>query len=169
MSKYLWMNFVLVQLYSCKVHVSLNSSFFPSCLQSSEPPKSGLVATLLCGVAGVSALAGFGATLHFARSGERSVTSDAARHHAAGTRLALRALGWGTAAAIGGTVTLAVATWALAGAPTKAKDFHDVMRRRLGGADRPRASEGRNEFASVKELVDYLLDQDRKAKKEPPK
>ena len=128
------------------------------------------MAALLCGVAGASALAGFGATLHFARSGERSAVSDAARHHAAGTRLALRALGWGSAAAVGGTVTLALVAWGLAGAPQKANDFHAAMRKRFGGAEKPKGAEsGRSEFATVKELVDYLLEEDERAKKRPPK
>ncbi|PAA61050.1 hypothetical protein BOX15_Mlig033698g3, partial [Macrostomum lignano] len=118
-------------------------------------------ALLLVGTALTSAGAGFGATVALSRrreAAEASASGSAGaslRHGADGTRLALRALGWGSAAAFVGVSVVTAASLALAGV----RSLADLR----VPASPASPSGGRRDFKTVRELVDFLLSEDARA------
>ncbi|KAK7867351.1 hypothetical protein R5R35_008900 [Gryllus longicercus] len=112
----------------------------------------------LASVGGVSAVVGFGTALAAARRREAHGAARAALATAApsdGALLALRALAWGTAYAVGGVGLLCFGVWKLSGA-NDLKEFRSTM-----GSVLPRIpkkeSSGRTEFEGLTDLLKYII------------
>lgn len=121
-------------------------------------------------VAGMSIVSGFATTLMLAKRRD-SEMFDKGLAQLPGSRetggsLALRALGRGSLYAFGGFSVFCFALWKLSGANsvqelgTKIQSAVRVVTPQQHDT-RPR---GRSEFATVRELVNYLIDEDARAK-----
>ncbi|XP_077291984.1 transmembrane protein 242 [Arctopsyche grandis] len=113
----------------------------------------------LATIAGVSMFAGFGFTLaaakkkdpHFFNKGVIPSVELADT----GAILALRALGWGTAYAIGGTSLLCYGMWKLSGAKDL-KDFRIRMGNILPKIPKNDPPQSRTEFSGLNDLLNYV-------------
>jgi len=118
-------------------------------------------------VAGMSITGGFGAAITMAKRREPTYFDKgflaSNKLAESGGSLALRALGRGTAYAVGGFTLFCVIVWKLSGFHSVG-ELQDTLRRVVPAA--PRSSPpGRSEFTSLRELVNYLIDEDEKNKK----
>ncbi|GLG94037.1 Transmembrane protein 242-like Protein [Gryllus bimaculatus] len=120
----------------------------------------------LASVGGLSAVVGFGTALAASRRREAQGSAQGSAHGSAraalataapsdGALLALRALAWGTAYAVGGVGLLCFGVWKLSGA-NDLKEFRSTM-----GSVLPRIpkkeSSGRTEFEGLTDLLKYII------------
>lgn len=117
-------------------------------------------------IAGMSVLGGFATTVAMAKKKDPGWFAKglaATREvHESGGSLAMRALARGSLYAVGGFTLFCLAAWTLSGVSSmsefrqKTKDTLPSMRKH--------EPQGRSEFASVRELVHYLMDEDERVK-----
>lgn len=128
--------------------------------QAERDPKFAFKATaFLAGVAGVSALIGFGGTLSYTKKKDptffdKGVTLGPSLSES-GAALALRALGWGTVWAVGGCGILFISLWKLSGC----KDLHEFrmkMGEKLPKIRKNDPPQSRTEFDGLSDLMRYL-------------
>lgn len=109
-------------------------------------------------MSGFAAIAGFSRTITTARKEDQKLYEQATKETVnlieCGTKLATRALMWGTLYAFLGTGTLVFGIWKLSGA-TNAQDFRLKM-----GSILPKLSKdsqvGRTEFDGLNDLMEYV-------------
>ncbi|CAH0728717.1 unnamed protein product, partial [Brenthis ino] len=113
----------------------------------------------LASVAGISAFVGFSATLSAAKKTDPKYFSKGLHGSVeladAGAILALRALGWGTLYAIGGTTCICYGIWKFSGAKDL-KDFRIKMGNLLPILPRNNPPQSRTEFTGLNDLLTYL-------------
>ncbi|XP_031641190.1 transmembrane protein 242 [Contarinia nasturtii] len=115
-------------------------------------------AAFLATVSGMAAFAGFGRTLTNARKQDQKLyeqaTVETVNLIEAGTKLATKALAWGTFYAVLGTGTFFYGVWKLSGAKNM-----DEFRHKMGGI-LPKISKdsqsGRTEFDGLNDLMEYV-------------
>ena len=88
-----------------------------------------------------------------------------ARLHSTGAALATRALAHGTAYAVLGCGAIFYAIWWASGA-TDLADFRRRAGSVLPAVPRNNPPQGRTEFSGINDLLQYLIDEDEKKKKE---
>jgi hypothetical protein len=120
-------------------------------------------------VAGMSVMSGFGTTLMLAKRKDsayfdKGIVSSGLPE--SGGSLALRALGRGSMYAFGGFSLFCLAVWKLTGVHSMQElrgKIQSAVRTITPPETTPRPR-GRSEFASIRELVNYLLDEDARSK-----
>lgn len=116
----------------------------------------------LAAVAGISSIVGFSATLSTAKKTDPKYFNKGLHGSAeladAGAVLALRALGWGTIYAIGGTSMIFYGIWKLSGAKDL-KDFRIKMGNLLPVLPRNNPPQSRTEFNGLNDLMIYLSEE----------
>ncbi|XP_045764788.1 transmembrane protein 242 [Maniola jurtina] len=116
----------------------------------------------LATIAGISAFAGFGTTLAAAKKTDPKYFNKGIHGSVeladAGALLALRALGWGTLYAIGGTTCLCYGIWKLSGAKDL-KDFRIKMGNLLPILPKNNPPQSRTEFSGMNDLMKYLSEE----------
>ncbi|KAK2187940.1 hypothetical protein NP493_149g02004 [Ridgeia piscesae] len=109
----------------------------------------------LAGVASMSMMCGFGATLAVAKKKDPNMFTKGliAGEHIpeSGAALAMRALGWGTLYAVTGVGLICFGIWKLSGAKSM-EDF----RAKIPKAPKKEPT-GRNSFKNTTELIDYIM------------
>jgi hypothetical protein len=113
-------------------------------------------------VAGISAVAGFGATVAAAKRQDPKYFDKgmvgSRRIGETGASLALRALGWGTLYAVTGCGVLVYSIWKLSGAENF-EEFRYKVGSILPKIPRNNLPQGRTEFSGLNDLLDYLQHQ----------
>nr|XP_034824485.1 LOW QUALITY PROTEIN: transmembrane protein 242 [Maniola hyperantus] len=113
-------------------------------------------------IAGISAFVGFGTTLAAAKKTDPKYFNKGIHGSVeladAGALLALRALGWGTLYAIGGTTCLCYGVWKLSGAKDL-KDFRIKMGNLLPVLQKNNPPQSRTEFSGMNDLMKYLSEE----------
>ncbi|CAH2075296.1 unnamed protein product, partial [Iphiclides podalirius] len=113
----------------------------------------------LASIAGISALAGFTATLTTAKKADPKYFNKGLHSSVeladAGAILALRALGWGTLYAIAGTSCLCYGIWKLSGAKNL-KEFRIKMGNMLPILPKNNPPQSRTEFSGLNDLLTYI-------------
>ncbi|KAK7108211.1 hypothetical protein V1264_015987 [Littorina saxatilis] len=117
-------------------------------------------------VASFSILGGFGMTIAMAKKKDPSMfTKGLFPTHElpeSGGNLALRALGWGTFYAVAGVGSFCFVVWKLMGV-NNLGEFRQKMGHALPKLPK-KESQGRQEFESIRDLLQYIIDEDEKKK-----
>ncbi|XP_055540815.1 transmembrane protein 242 [Wyeomyia smithii] len=116
-------------------------------------------AAFLTGVAGISAIVGFGKTIMTAKKSDpqffdKGVQGSIAMRET-GAGLALRAFGWGTLYAFLGTGTICYGIWKLSGA-TNMREFRESIGKILPRIPKNDPPKSRTEFDGLTDLMKYL-------------
>nr|KAG5711073.1 hypothetical protein BaRGS_013807 [Batillaria attramentaria] len=120
----------------------------------------------LATVAGFSILGGFGMTIAMAKKKDPSMFAKgmfpSREVPESGGSLAMRALGWGTFYAVAGVGTLSFVVWKLLGVQnlTEFRNKMGHMLPKIPKKDNP----GRSEFKNLRELFEYIIEEDNKKK-----
>ncbi|KAJ1522845.1 hypothetical protein ONE63_001994 [Megalurothrips usitatus] len=128
--------------------------------QAERDPSYKFKATaFMAGVAGVSALFGFGATLSYAKkkdpvSFDKGLVMGTSLSES-GAALAMRALGWGTVYAVGGCGILFYSIWKLSGC-SNLHEFRMKMGNKLPTVRKNDPPQSRTEFDGLSDLMRYL-------------
>ncbi|XP_071114375.1 transmembrane protein 242-like [Haliotis cracherodii] len=121
----------------------------------------------LAAVAGLSILGGFGMTVAMAKKKDPNMFNKgmiATRElPESGGSLAARALGWGSLYSVTGVGLLCFTVWKLMGVHNM-KEFTAKMQSIMPKIPK-KESQGRSEFNSIRELFEYLIDEDKKSDK----
>lgn len=138
-----------------------------------------LAGIFLASVAGVAAIAGFGKTLAASKRQEQVLVEKGVIENVrlldAGSSLAMRALGWGTAFAVLGTFTFSYGVWKLSGATNvwhslqrictiysrwillfQMKEFRLKMGSLLPKLSKDGPPTSRTEFEGLRDLMEYV-------------
>ena len=135
--------------------------------------KAGL---FLATAGGIGLLAGFSGALAAAKKqdpqsfdqglvGDAKLQSKQRLLHESGAKLASRALGYGTLYAVGGFGILVMSLWKLSGA-SDLQDFRQKAGSILPRIPKNNPPQSRTEFSGVNDLLQYLIDEDNKKKKQ---
>ena len=145
------------------------------CSPESNKPRKLPEALFLMTTAGLSFLVGFGFTLGRAKKSETKQTSGRltelqvqslqkqVKLHQEATRLGVRALAWGTFYAVSGVAIFSAVVWKMLGV-NDLKEFRAKVGSFLPQITNPDSSVGRNEFNSLTDLIQYIIDEDNKGK-----
>ncbi|XP_064629568.1 transmembrane protein 242-like [Lineus longissimus] len=130
-------------------------------------------AMFLASITGMSALVGFGFTVALAKRKDPTTFTKSLIGSRdlpeSGTSLALRALAWGTFYSVSGVSLLCFGVYKLSGAESM-KDFTRKIQSIMPKVPKkPQEQQGKSDFKTVRELVNYLIDEDEKNKKEGKK
>ncbi|CAG7838346.1 unnamed protein product [Allacma fusca] len=123
-------------------------------------------AVFLTGVAGASMIFGFGATIASAKKKDPEYFSKGmtpALRMETGGSLALRALGWGSFYAVTGCGILFYSIWKLMGVKNL-EEFRLKVGNVLPRIPKNSPPQGRTEFENLTDLLQYIIDEDKKAK-----
>lgn len=125
-------------------------------------------AAFLAGAAGMSLLFGFSATLVLVKKQDpayfdKGLVGGHKSPHGTGGGLALRALGWGTLIATSGVGLFCFGVWKISGASSM-KEFQEKCSTTLPNLPK-KENPGRNEFANLRELADYIENDGEKGEK----
>ncbi|XP_064594801.1 transmembrane protein 242-like [Liolophura sinensis] len=119
-------------------------------------------------VTGFSLLFGFGMTVMMAKKRDPTMFTKSLLGSReipeSGGALALRALGWGTLYSVTGVGLLSLLVWKLLGVKS-AEELREKMQTKFPQIPKNNPP-GRSEFKTVRELVDYLIDEDSRGKKD---
>ncbi|XP_041354792.1 transmembrane protein 242-like [Gigantopelta aegis] len=131
-----------------------------------RPPSKLTGGIFLTAVAGVSILGGFGMTLAMAKRKDPNMFTrglvPSREIPDSGASLALRALGWGTLWSVSGVGILSLTVWKVLGVHSM-KEFTDKMQSLMPKIPK-KESQGRSEFKTIRELFEYLSEEDRSVK-----
>lgn len=124
-----------------------------------DPNYAFKASAFLAGIAGFSALFGFGATLSYAKKKDpvffdKGVVMGPTIAES-GAGLAVRALGWGTLYAVGGCGLLFVSIWKLSGC-SNLHEFRMKMGDKLPKIRKNDPPQSRTEFEGLSDLMGYL-------------
>ncbi|XP_058814717.1 transmembrane protein 242 [Topomyia yanbarensis] len=140
---------------------STNSPETVPTLQSSDDERKYRyrAAAFLAGVAGISAIAGFGKTVMSAKKSdpqffEKGIQGSIAMRET-GASLAMRALGWGTLYAFLGTGTICYGIWKLTGA-SNFQEFRQTIGSLFPKIPKNDPPSSRTEFEGLTDLMEYL-------------
>ncbi|XP_046553675.1 transmembrane protein 242-like [Haliotis rubra] len=121
----------------------------------------------LATVAGLSILGGFGMTVAMAKKKDPNMFNKgmiATRElPESGSSLAARALAWGSFYSMMGVGLFSFTVWKLMGVHNM-KEFTAKMQSIMPKIPK-KESQGRTEFSSIRELFEYLIDEDKKSDK----
>lgn len=122
----------------------------------------------LCGIAGISVLFGFGGAVAMAKKRDPSYfykgMLQSKEIPESGGQLAMRALGWGTLYAVSGFSAFCYVVWKLLGV-NNLQEFRIKVGTLLPTIPRNESSEELKKVKTLRELLNYVIEEDKKSKK----
>ncbi|KAB7496188.1 Transmembrane protein [Armadillidium nasatum] len=136
-------------------------------LNENKQPKKWKEACFIFGITSISLLSGFSYAIGSTRKSDPEMFDKGLMKvrnlHAAGSSLALKALGWGTLYAVGGVALFSTLVWKLSGAKNL-QEFRMKAGNILPKIPKNDPPQGRTEFKSLTDFLQYLIDEDARNK-----